>query len=82
MQYLLDMSLFTQYDDNGHPLPRAPFNAKNAARMFPHFVRKNENILKAKLVFVLFALFYFVNEYCCEGHIFSDHFCELHYWLM
>jgi hypothetical protein len=57
MQYLLDMSPFTQCDDKGNPLPRTPFNAKNAAKMFPHFVRRNENILKAKLVFVLFALF-------------------------
>jgi hypothetical protein len=57
MQYLLDMSPFTQFDDNDNPLPRAPFNAKNAARMFPHFVREMKIFLRQNW-YLLFLLFF------------------------
>jgi hypothetical protein len=47
---LLDFAPFKLRDSNGNPLPRPPFDVKSAANMFKHYVRPNENLLKAKLV--------------------------------
>ncbi|KAK1603787.1 hypothetical protein QYE76_034036 [Lolium multiflorum] len=50
--YLLDFAPFKLRDSKGNPLPRPPFDVKSAANMFKHYVRPNENLLKAKLIII------------------------------
>ncbi|KAK1615166.1 hypothetical protein QYE76_020683 [Lolium multiflorum] len=50
--YLLDFAPFKLRDSKGNPLPRRPFDVKSAANMFKHYVRPNENLLKAKLIII------------------------------
>ena len=66
LQYLLDYAPFTAEYSNGKKSERSTFDAKSAARIFDHYVRKSGNLLEAKLVQTHDHLFFFfyIRDVC------------------
>lgn len=77
MQYLLDISPFRGYDDDGNKLPLSPFDVKQAAKQFKKFVRKSENLLRANLVCVLIFPFYFLFLFLWFLFLFSEYYTSI-----